>query len=113
MPFINVICNTLVRCYVCCIKKESCAWQVARRSKQIADKLNQDLDLDEEELESLRLQMREQMAVTMVDDDVQSWWPQEQSVSELALQMAVLVEALGSSPSLGDWALVRPLHLYQ
>jgi hypothetical protein len=56
---------------------------------------------DDEDLDALRSRFSgADMAAS------QPWWPQDQSVGELALQIALLVESLGTFPTLGDWALV-------
>lgn len=62
---------------------------------------------DDDDLEALRKRFQ--------GADIQSnqpWWPRDRSVAELALEIALLVESLGNSPALGDWALVgfQPFH---
>lgn len=79
------------------------AIQVARKGRQAVDRMYQDLG-DDDDLDALRSRFK--------DADMkanQPWWPQDKSVGELALQIAVLVESLGAAPALGDWALVRSL----
>ncbi|CAL8467194.1 g6730 [Coccomyxa elongata] len=74
--------------------------QVARKGRQAVDRMYQDLG-DDDDLDALRSRFK--------DADMkanQPWWPQDKSVGELALQIAVLVESLGAAPALGDWALV-------
>ncbi len=79
------------------------AVQAARKSRQAVDRMYQEVG-DDDDLDALRTRF---MGADMSAG--QPWWPQDKSPGELAVQIALLVESLGSSPSLGDWALVRLL----
>jgi len=74
---------------------------VARKQKATLRNLFSDAN-DEDDLEAVRARFA---AVEIKKS--QPWWPQDRSVAELALQMALVVEQLGCSPTIGDWTQVR------
>jgi hypothetical protein len=78
--------------------------QAGQKAKPGKDKAAELAESDDD-LEALR----ERFAAAAALQGSRSWWPQDRSPADMALEMALIVESLGCMGTLGDWAMVRAL----